>query len=668
MRNRLVPVIAAALTAAIASGPAFANDPQSNSYVQAGVTPVVGDEVPEATLGTWIPGATLPVGVVRYAMAQCAGENMFYTISGVTTGGQLTTANQRYNAATNTWATLAPIPAGSEGPTGACVQGKIYVAGGSTTLTTLRIYDIATNAWTLGAPVPRGVVMAHMGVHNNRIYLIGGDSDFQPANGVSNVVNIYDIATNTWLPDGATMPTGAVSGGYAQVGTFVYVVGGWGQTSPAANVNQTQRYDMATNTWTVGPTFTSARADLVTAATGTALYSIGGDNNAGGFFDLAVTVERLDITAWPAGTWTANDNLPTARSGHKGGFCTRSFFPATGEVWSTGGIAAPFPTFSNTNQYLQAEACPGAVSVAAAALEADPTGNRVIEPNEAAAVVAPAWRNTGGAVIASLTGAASAFTGPPGPTYTINDAVASYGSVNAGATASCTTTGNCYAVTATSATRPVLHWDTTMNEVVTPPGTAKVWTLHIGASFSDVSTTSPFYRFIETLLHKGVTGGCGPDTYCPTASTTREQMAVFALIAKEGPAYSPPACVPPNLFADVPETSPFCRFIEELANRGVVAGCGGGNYCPTQAVTREQMSIFMLRTLDPALNPPACVPPNLFLDVPETSAFCRWIEELANRGVVAGCGGGNYCPTQPVTREQMGVFISATFSLLLYGI
>jgi S-layer family protein len=101
----------------------------------------------------------------------------------------------------------------------------------------------------------------------------------------------------------------------------------------------------------------------------------------------------------------------------------------------------------------------------------------------------------------------------------------------------------------------------------------------------------------------------------------------------------------------------------------VVSGCGGGNYCPSQAVTREQMSVFVLRTLDPTINPPACVAgAELFGDVPASSGFCRWIEELARRGVVTGCGGGNYCPAQPVTREQMGVFITVTFDLKLYGI
>ena len=141
------------------------------------------------------------------------------------------------------------------------------------------------------------------------------------------------------------------------------------------------------------------------------------------------------------------------------------------------------------------------------------------------------------------------------------------------------------------------HWDASALESITPDaqGQQKRWTLHIGASFTDVSTSSGFYRFVETLLHYGVTGGCGGTNYCPATSTTREQMAVFVLVSKEGPAYVPPACGTP-VFADVPASSPFCRWIEELARRGVVTGCGGGNYCPTQPVTREQMSVFVTVT------------------------------------------------------------------------
>jgi hypothetical protein len=42
----------------------------------------------------------------------------------------------------------------------------------------------------------------------------------------------------------------------------------------------------------------------------------------------------------------------------------------------------------------------------------------------------------------------------------------------------------------------------------------------------------------------------------------------------------------------------------------------------------------VLRTLDGTLSPPACTTP-LFADVPASSPYCRWIEELARRGVVS---------------------------------
>jgi hypothetical protein len=291
-----------------------------------------------------------------------------------------------------------------------------------------------------------------------------------------------------------------------------------------------------------------------------------------------------------------------------------------------------------------------------------------MQPNETV-IVAPTWENTGTAPI-TLTGATSNFTGPAGAAYTNPDAAASYGTLGVAAQGTCATSGNCYSVLATAATRPSTHWDTTILETMTPTGATKAWTLHVGDSFTDVPASSGFYRFVETIVHKNVTGGCTTSTYCPANSTSREQMAVFVLVSKEPAGFVPPPCVAGSeQFADVPASSPFCRWIEELANRGVVSGCGSGNYCPQNPVTREQMAIFVLLTLDPALNPPPCVAGSeQFADVPASSPFCRWIEELFDRGVVTGCGGGNYCPAADVSREQMSVFLSVTFGLTLYGL
>jgi hypothetical protein len=298
-----------------------------------------------------------------------------------------------------------------------------------------------------------------------------------------------------------------------------------------------------------------------------------------------------------------------------------------------------------------------------AAMAVDTAGNRVLEPGESVDV-RPSWRNVNGAA-QTFASSAVAITGPSGATYAITDGVADYGAVPDGATAECT---DCLGVSISDPpTRPAMHWDATLVERITPDaqGQHMPWRLHVARSFTDVPPSSGFYRFVETLLHHGIAGGCTATAYCPGNPATREQMAVFVLVAKEGAGYLPEPCATP-VFADVPAASPFCRWIEELARRGVVSGCGGGNYCPTAAVTREQMAVFVLRTLEPALDPPACTTP-VFADVPASSPFCRWIEELARRGLVSGCGGGNYCPADPVTREQMSAFISMTFGLTLYG-
>ena len=124
-----------------------------------------------------------------------------------------------------------------------------------------------------------------------------------------------------------------------------------------------------------------------------------------------------------------------------------------------------------------------------------------------------------------------------------------------------------------------------------------------------------------------MTVGCTESAYCPGSSVTREQMAVFALLAKEGPGYVRAACGTAR-FADVPATSPFCPYVEELARRAVVTGCGLSLFCPTAPVTRDQMAVIVLRTADTAIAPPPCTS-EVFADVPAASPFCPWIEELA---------------------------------------
>jgi S-layer homology domain len=50
-------------------------------------------------------------------------------------------------------------------------------------------------------------------------------------------------------------------------------------------------------------------------------------------------------------------------------------------------------------------------------------------------------------------------------------------------------------------------------------------------------------------------------------------------------------------FGDVPASHPFYQFIEALAKSGITSGCGGGSYCPDNPLTRGQMAVFLSKAL-----------------------------------------------------------------------
>jgi CSLREA domain-containing protein len=112
-------------------------------------------------------------------------------------------------------------------------------------------------------------------------------------------------------------------------------------------------------------------------------------------------------------------------------------------------------------------------------------------------------------------------------------------------------------------------------------------------------------------------------------------------------------------FTDVSQANLFHGDVEKVFRHGITAGCGGGAFCVSSPVTRAQMAVFLLKAEHGA----SYVPPScagVFADVPCPGTFTDWIEQLATEGVTAGCGGGNYCPASPVRRDQMAAFLLRT--------
>ena len=97
--------------------------------------------------------------------------------------------------------------------------------------------------------------------------------------------------------------------------------------------------------------------------------------------------------------------------------------------------------------------------------------------------------------------------------------------------------------------------------------------------------------------------------------------------------------------------------INAIATAGVTTGCTPSLFCPTLPVTRDQMATFLVRALE--LPPTATIP---FTDLGGTSHSAD-IAAIAVAGITTGCGGTNYCPFNPVTRAQMASFLTRAFQL-----
>jgi hypothetical protein len=204
----------------------------------------------------------------------------------------------------------------------------------------------------------------------------------------------------------------------------------------------------------------------------------------------------------------------------------------------------------------------------------------------------------------------------------------------------------------------------TVHDVVATTTDGTTGTLVNGwvSDFLDVDSNHQFYAFVTTLVSNTITVGVGGGLYGVDQPTLRQQMAVFLLKARHGLCFVPPPCTT-QVFTDVPCSSGFAPWINELVAEGITGGCGTGIYCPADPVKRQQMAVLLLRTLEGAgYTPPACVTAG-FGDVPCDSPFAPWIYDLVARNITGGCGGGNYCPVGAATRGQMAVFVVKTFSL-----
>ncbi len=122
-----------------------------------------------------------------------------------------------------------------------------------------------------------------------------------------------------------------------------------------------------------------------------------------------------------------------------------------------------------------------------------------------------------------------------------------------------------------------------------------------------------------------------------------------------------PGAVP----ADIQTSGELHDAVTSLQADGVLAGteCAPGLFCPSEAIPRWMMAVWLVRVLDS--DDPEPLSESRFADVDASQRWAAHADRLAELGVTLGCGTQplRFCPDEPVTRAQMASFLTRAFKL-----
>jgi len=194
---------------------------------------------------------------------------------------------EAYDPSTDTWATAAPMPTARSGAAAVTgYDGKIYVIGGSQVdeggevfLGAVEVYDPDTNTWGSVAPLPaaRSHLSAALGM-DGRIYAIGGRD---PTPIFLRDVTIYDPSAGTWSTAAPLLRGRYNLGSAVAIDGRIYVMGGFSEGYQYTNAVEV--YDPKIGLWAIAPAMRMPREGLGAArGADDRIYAIGGLNE---YFD-----------------------------------------------------------------------------------------------------------------------------------------------------------------------------------------------------------------------------------------------------------------------------------------------------------------------------------------------------------------------------------------------
>ncbi|GAB3901584.1 hypothetical protein GCM10028803_26500 [Larkinella knui] len=178
------------------------------------------------------------------------------------------------------------------------------------TVKTVDVYDLIDKTWTTGELSEARSSLAGVAA-NGKIFFAGG---YKSAGSYSTKVDIYDVATATWLP--ATNLSEARSGLAAVVaGGKIFFAGGYRGLLTGGYSDKVDIYDLSTGTWS-DATLSTKRTNLTATTVGDKVFFAGGETD----LQSSTVVDIYDLTtqSWSTASLSKKrKDLASASVGNK---------------------------------------------------------------------------------------------------------------------------------------------------------------------------------------------------------------------------------------------------------------------------------------------------------------------------------------------------------------
>ena len=169
--------------------------------------------------------------------------------------------------------------------------------------------------------------------------------------------------------------------------------------------------------------------------------------------------------------------------------------------------------------------------------------------------------------------------------------------------------------------------------------------------FTDVSEDAWYSEAVYFCKNWNLMNGTGDEQFSPDATLTRA-MIVTILYRWEA---TPDVSELENPFSDVPEDMWYTDAVKWAVANEIVNGYGDGTFGPDDAVTKEQVAVFIYRASESS----GMVLPDMdasrdFDDLHEVSDWAdKEVTKLNEWGVFVSLPDTNFSPQRPATRAEV---------------